>query len=490
MSDLRHSLRALTTRPGPTMVVVLTLAVAIAATTVIYSAIDAVWRFIPVANRSGLAYAASTDTRILQAEGGTRSVVLRNRVSAPDLADWSARSSTFEQFAGFELASASLTGVDVPLRVSAIRSTVNLVDVWGYTPELGRGFRPEEGRAPASYVVLLMHGFWQRQFSSSPTVLGQSLLLDGVAHTIVGVLPPEAGTGLFKDAEVFLPLVVDPLRGARDQRTVLVTGRLKPGVSLEQATADLEAIARQLRAEHPDTNQGIGAVVLPLIEASGFNVRALLSILGLIALLVLVVACANVANVIVAQSLGRRHELAIRGALGASRLDRVRQLMTESMLVSIAAGAVGLVLAAWGVDALRWLGGDSFGFAEIRVSGRVLAAGLLTALAAPVGFGLLPALRVANPDPRELKEGAPSAGASIRGRRTRSLIVALQAGAAMLLMVQIALLVRTTWKLSEIAPGFDPAQVLTFRVGLSGPRYEPPGAIDRFSTDLLSRLRA
>jgi predicted permease len=164
--------------------------------------------------------------------------------------------------------------------------------------------------------------------------------------------------------------------------------------------------------------------------------------------------------------------------------------MTESTLLSLTAGVVGLLLAAWGVDALRWLGGDSFGFAEIRISGRVLAAGLLTALVAPLGFGLLPALGAAAPDPQELKDGAREVGGSIRSRRTRSVIVGLQAGAAMVLMVQIGLLVRTTWTLSEIRPGFDPAQVLTFHVGLTGPRYEEPGAIDRFSNEVLSRLRA
>ena len=472
------------------MVVVLTLAVAIGATTVIYSAIDVVSHFIPVVTRDRLVYAASTDTRVVQAGSGGQSVVLRSRVSVPDLADWSARSSTFEEFAGFEMGSVNLTGVDVPMRVSAIRATTNLVELWGFTPFLGRGIGPEEGEVGAGPVALLTHGFWQRQFLSNSGVLGQSVLLDNLAHTIVGVLPPEAGTGLFKDAEVFLPLAVDGLRGARAERSVLVTGRLKPGVTDEQATADLEAIARQLRDEHPDTNQGIGAEVLPLLEASGFNVRILLSLLGLIALLVLVVACANVAGMIVAQSMGRGHELAIRAALGASQLDRVRQLMTESALVSSAAAVVGLMLAAWGVDALRWLGGDSFGLAEIRMSGRVLVAGLLTALLAPLGFGLIPALRVAAPDPQELREGVRAAGATIRGRRTRGFIVALQAGAAMILMLQIGLLVRTAWDLSRIVPGFDPAQVLTFRVGLSESRYAQPQAIDRFSTDLLTRLRA
>ncbi|HET9361505.1 MAG TPA: ABC transporter permease, partial [Vicinamibacterales bacterium] len=455
-----------------------------------YSAIDTVWHFIPIPKRGGLVYAASTDTRVIQSDVGGRSVVFRIPASVPDLADWSAGSSTFDELAGFEMGAANLTGIDVPIRVSAIRVTANLPALWGFTPILGRGFRPEEGQAGTTRATLLSHGFWQRQFSSNAGILGQSLRLDGVPHTVIGVLPEVAGTGLFKDADVFVPLVLDSLRSGRNERNVIVTGRLKPGVTRAQASADLDAIARRLQVEHPETNQRIGASVLPIIEASGFNVRLLLSLLGTIALLVLIVACANVANVMVAQSLGRRHELAIRTALGASRADRIRQLMTESTLLSLTAGGVGLLLAAWGVDALRWLGGDSFGFAEIRISGRVLVAGFVTALVAPLGFGLLPAIGAAAPDPQELKDGAREVSASSRTRRVRSVIIGLQAGAAMVLMVQIGLLVRTTWTLSEIRPGFDPAQVLTFHVGLAGSKYEEPGTIDRFANEVMSRLRA
>jgi len=490
MSDLRHAVRTLTNNRGATAVVVLTIAVAIAATTVIYSVIDLVWGFIPVANRDGLVYVASTDARVIQAQGGTASVALRSRVSMPDLADWSARSTTIDEFAGFEMGSVNLTGVDIPIRISSVGVTTNLVELWGFTPVLGRPFRPEDGRAGATPVTLLTYGFWQRQFSSDANAVGRNMLLDGVAHTIVGVLPPQVSTGFLKDSDVFLPLVLDPLRGERSQRALLVTGRLKPGVSRAQANTDLEVIARQLQGEHPDSNQGIGASVLPLIEATGFNVRILLSILGVIALLVLVVACANVSGILVAQSVSRRHELAVRAALGAGRFDRVRQLMTESALASALACIVGLMLAAWGISALRWLGGDSFGLAEIRMNWRALVAGVVTALVAPFGFGLLPALRTSTPDPQELKDGARGVGVALRGRRVRSLTVALQAAAAMVLMVQIGLLVRTTWDLSDITPGFDPTQVLTFRVGLSGSRYEDPAAIEHFTTELMSRVRA
>jgi putative ABC transport system permease protein len=490
VSQLRYALRTVIKTPGPTLVMVLTLGVAVGAATIIYSLIDVVWHFVPASNQTRLAYVASTDTRVVPAEGDTRRVVLRTPASVPDLADWTARSTAFEQLAGFTIGSASLTGVKVPQRVTAIGVTANLPEMWDLTPALGRTFRAEEGRPGSRGVTLLSHAFWEREFSASPDVLGRTVLLNEVQHTIVGVLPRDAGTGFFKNADVFTPFAVDTLRGPRDQRDVLVTGRLKPGITRQQADAEIQIIARQLGVEYPATNQTTGAVVLPLIEASGFNVRILLTILGLIGLLVVVVACANVASVMVAQSLSRRHELAVHAALGATRADRLRQLVAEGLIVSLAAAVVGLQVAAWGMVGLRWLGSTTFAFVDIQMNGRVLLAGLLIAGATPVGFSVLPALRMAPPDPQELRDGARAAGATRRGRRLRHLIVGLQAAAAIILMVQIGLFVRTTWKLSDVAPGFDPAQVLTFRVALPTSRYAEPQAIDRFVADLLMRLRA
>ncbi len=354
---------------------------------------------------------------------------------------------------------------------------------------LGRAFRREEGRTGSVPVTLLSHAFWQQHFSASPAVLGQTMLLDEVPHAIVGVLPREANRGFFREADVVMPLALDGAVAARDQRDVLVTGRLKAGVTREQADAELQTITRQLAGEHPATNQTVGAAVLPLVEASGFNVRILLTILGLIGLLIVVVACANVAGIMVAQSLARRHELAIHAALGATRAVRIRRLLVEGLLVSGAAAIVGLLVAAWGMAGLRWLGSTAFGFADLQMNGRVLTASLLIACVTPVGFGLLPALRMSPPDPQELRDGARAAGATRHGRRLRNLIVALQTAAAMVLMVQIGLFIRTTWKLSDVAPGFQPAQVLTFHVALPASRYEQPEAIDRFVGDLLQRLR-
>ena len=488
MSEIRYALRTVIKAPGPALVMVLTLGVAIGAATVIYSVVDLVRHLVPAVNQRGLVYVASTEARTVQTGRGTRNTVLRSPVSAPDLADWRSRASSFEQLTGFRMGSTSLTGVEVPLRLNAINVTANLPDVWGFAPTLGRNFRLDEGLAGSRGVVMLSHRFWEQHFSASANVIGQTMLLDEVPHTVIGVLPRAAGTGFFREADVFTPLFVDAIRGPRDRRDVLVTGRLNAGVTREQAHTELQTIAGQLSREHPDTNQNVGADVLPLIEASGFNVRILVTILGLIALLIVVVGCANVASVMVAQSLARRHELAIHAALGASRADRIRRLLIEGFLVACAASVVGLLVAAWGMTGLRWLGSTALGFADLQMNRRVLVASLLIACATPVGFGLLPALRMAPPDPQELRDGARAAGATRRGRRLRNLIIALQTGAAMVLMVQIGLFIRTTWKLSDVAPGFEPAQVLTFHIGLPSSRYTQPDAIDRFVGNLLQRL--
>jgi len=486
--NVRYALRTIAKRRGSTTLLIVTLAVAIAAGGVIYSAIDLVWHLIPARNRD-LVYVASTETRVAPAGSGARSVELRTPASVADLVDWQARSTTVDAFAGFATGSANLTGVSVPQRVSTVRVTASLPTLWGLTPMLGRSFRPDEGRVGGDPVVLLSQAFWQQQFSANGAVLGQSVLLDGIAHTVVGVLPPEAGSGLFKTADVFVPLVLDPLRAPRNERIVLVTGRLKPGVTRDQATADLRAIAAQLQREHPDTNQRIDAVVLPLIEASGFNVRVLLALLALIALFVMIVACANVANIIVAQSVADRHEIAVRAALGAGRFDRIKRVLIESTLSSFAAGVFGLVLAKWGIDALRWLAADTFGFAELQMNLRVVAAGVLAAFGAPLGFALLPALRMPAPDPQELSDGTRAVG-SHRARRTRYVLVAVQAAAAVVVTLQVGLLVRATWTLSNIPTGFEPAGVLTFRIGLPETRSTDPAGVVRFTDDLLKRLRA
>ncbi|RPI48266.1 MAG: FtsX-like permease family protein, partial [Acidobacteria bacterium] len=341
MQDLKLALRAFTRAPGTSSLVVITLAVAIAVATIAASTIDMVWHFIPAVRTDRLVFVASTDPRPELSQAGMADGLARTGVSIPDLADWTARTSTFDTFAAFTFQSAVVTGPDVPARVFAVQATHNLLEVWGIRPQAGRTFAADEALAGRNGVVVVSHTFWQRQLAGADAALGQTLTIDGRPHTIVGVLPSSAGTGIFRTVDVMTPIVLDRERARRDDRRLYVTGVLKRGVQIEQAQADLDAAARQLQTDHPNTNAKTGVVVRPLIELLGANTNAVVFLLSLVAVIVFCIACANVSSIILAQTFTRRRELAVRSALGAGRSQHIRQFMIESLMTSAAAGAAG-----------------------------------------------------------------------------------------------------------------------------------------------------
>ena len=486
-SHLRFALRKVTASPGPSAVIVATLAVAIAASAIIYSTIDVVWNAIPAASTERLVFIASTDTRLGEAQAGVSDGVAWTGVSSPDLADWAAATTSFEAFAGFRFGSATLRGLESPLRVTTVGATASLLSMWGVAPAIGRGFREEEGRPGGAPVVLLTDRFWQREFEADPAAVGRSVLINDVAHTVVGVLRPETGTGVFRDADVMLPLVLDPSRDARDERRMFTLARLKAAVTRERASADLDAVVRRLQTDHPRTNGQTGVVVRPAIDMLGGNVRFLLFLLVLIAALMIAMTCANVSNVFLAQAAARGRELCVRSALGASRLHHVGRFMLESLVLSLAAGALGLVLALGGVAAIRWFAGaNTYGFSDLAINGRVLALAAVTACLVPLGFALLPALQSSRPDPHLLKEGLRAAGAP--GRRMRRVLVGVQVALAIVVMIQVAVFARTAWDLSNIEKGFNPLGVLTFRVELPQEKYSDNARTVQFYRDLLARV--
>lgn len=486
MNNFKFALRRCARNPGATFVVVTTLAVAIAAGTIIASTIDTVRHLVPAARSDRLVFVASSDTRSNQLTGGSTTV--RTGVSIPDLVDWSERTAAFDEFAAFTFGSANLTGMDVPLRLSTARVTQNLPDVWNIQPILGRSFRADEAHSGSEHVALLTDAFWERQFSRTQ-VLGRTLMLDGQAYTVIGVLPAAVSTGLFNQIDLMTPLVLDRERARRDERNLHVAGVLKAGITRERAAADLESIAGQLQKEYPGTNAKAGVMVRPLVEMVGFNIPILLILLGVIATLLVAIACANVSNIVLAQTLGRRRELSVRSALGASRFDQVRQLMTESFLLSSIAGAAGLMLAGWGLMAIRLVGSDMIAFSQMTVNGRVLGAAVAVAFVAPFGFALLPAIRMSTPDIEELRQGTRG-GDTGRGRRLREVLVSVQMALAMILMIQVGLLIGATWKIHNLEKGFDPAQVLTLRIDLSSARYSQPRAAHDFFAQALDRIRS
>lgn len=476
---LRHAVRGLRRSPGNTVAIVLSLAIAIAASAVIYSAIDAVLHLMPMSERDRLVYVASTNPQRGQARTG---------VSIPDFLDWSAHNTSFEALSAFTFGTLNLTAVDVPTRVSAIRASANLPSVWGIEPLLGRGFRPDEDQPGAARVVVLTNTFWQRQFAGDRGVLGQVLMLNGEAYTVIGVTPPRVSVGIFRQADVLIPLVLDANRAPRDQRSLMVTGRPRAGVTPEQATADLGGVAQRLQAEYPRTNAGVGVVVRPSIELLGQTTPFVLLLLSIIAALVLIIACANVSNATLAHWTGRRREFAIRAALGGTRRQQIWQLLTESLALSSLGGVAGLVLAAWGLSLTRAAAGSELlGFNEMALNGRVVAFGVMVSFIAPWLFALLPAWRSSTPDVQELREGRSGAD-SARSGWMRQVLVAGQVALAFVLVIEIALLARTAERMRDQEKGFDQRNVLTARIDLPAGGYAEPRQIRQFVDALLARL--
>jgi predicted permease len=488
-TDLRLAWRALLRNPASTLVIVLTLAIAIGVSTIIASTVDSVWHALPVTDTGRLVFVSSTDPRPGEARAGMARDVAITGTSIPDLADWIARSTTLEAFAGFQYATATLTGLDAPERASLVRATANLPALWGIRASVGRGFQTDDGRIGATRVAILTDRYWRERFSARPGVIGTSIFLDGEPHTIVGVMPASAGRGIFVDTDIWVPQPLDAARAARDARTLMVSARLKPGVTREQVERDLTAIAERLKTEYPETNAHTGIVVRPLIELLGGGIGFLLSLLVLIVALIVAMACTNVSNVVLAHVSARRRELSLRTVLGAGRWNHVRQIMAEGFLLSAAAGLCGLLLGGWGLAALKWLGGPQARvLTDAAVNGRIVAAGALTAFVIPFMFSLLPALRGWRPDASDLMPGTRITRG--RGHRTRTVLVALQVALAVVLLVQVVLIGRMAWTMRHTPFGFDPAQVLTFKMDVSAARHVETGSATRFYTTLLERLES
>ena len=487
MLNLRLATRTLWRNPAPTSVIALTLAVAIAVSTIIASTVDSVWHALPVADTARLIFVSSTDPRPGEARAGMVGDVAITGTSIPDLLDWMARSTTVDDFAAFQYATITLTGLDAPERASIVRSTANLPAQWQIPVAIGRSFRPDDGRIGAPRVALLTDRYWRERFGARPDVIGTNVFLDGVPHTLVGVVSASAGRGIFVDTDMWVTQELDASRTARDARTLFVSARLKPGATLEQAERDFTAIAERLKKEYPATNAQTGIVVRPLVELLGGGIRFLLSLLVLIAALVVAMACTNVSNVVLAQVSARRRELSLRTVLGAGRWDHVKQIMAEGFVLSATAGLIGLTLGAWGLAALKWLGGPRARvLTDATINARILAAGVITAFLIPFAFSLLPALRGWRPDATDLRQG----GRATRGpgRRMRTALVALQVSLAVVLLVQVVLLGRMAWTVRGSTFGLDSTQVLTFKMDVSPARYPTPDSVTRFYSSLVERI--
>ncbi|HEV2489546.1 MAG TPA: ABC transporter permease [Candidatus Acidoferrales bacterium] len=480
--DLRYGIRMLAKAPGFTAVAVLTLALGIGANTAIFSVVNAV-----LLNR--LPYEHPDQLVSLY---WSRAKAQQSSIPYLNLLDWQRDNTTFSSIAGYDFTSVNMTGKGEPERLQGMRVSANFFSTLGEKPLLGRTFRPEEDQLGAAPVALLGDGFWKRAFAASANVLGQGITLDGMAYTVVGVVP---GNSLIfgTPSDVFTPLGQwnEPLH--RDRRIALGTvgvGRLKQGVTLSQAQADMDTIARNLAAAYPVADEGTGVFLLPLkADIVGSIGGTLFVLLGAVAF-VLLIACANVASLLLARSTGRAREFAVRAALGATQGRVVRQLLTESLLLSAGGGALGLLIASWGTRAALGAVPQALPRAsEITLDNRVLVFTFAISVLAGVIFGLVPSLKTSRPDLHEtLKEGGR--GASGVRHRAQNIFVIAEMALALVLLAGAGLMIRSLVKLSAINPGFDPRNALKFNAALSSDRTSTPTRIRESYRELIRRFEA
>ena len=456
--DLRYGSRTLARNPGFTAVAVIALALGIGANTAIFSVVNGVLlQPLPYRDPDHLMRLSETSP-----DFGTMSV------ACPNFVDWRDQNRSFTGLASFRWEDYDVTGGERPEHLSGKMVSADFFRVLGIRPVLGRDFDPQADRLGASPVVLIGGGLWSRRFGSNPAVLGNQLVLNGRSYTIAGVVP--AGFQLEGTADVYTLLEQwdDVLARSREMHPgMYVVGRLKPGVTQAQAQSEMTAIAARLAAAYPKSNTKHGVHLTPLAGVIVGNVRpTLLVLLGAVGF-VLLIACANVANLILARSAGRQKEIAVRAAIGAGRGRVVRQLLTESVVLALAGGIAGLAIAHWGTQAVvAAVPGGLPRMENIGVDGWVLAFTLGVSLLTGVVFGLAPALQVSVTDLHEmLKEG--SRGSSAGHRRLRNLLVVSEVAAALVLLAGAGLMLRTIRNLGGVNPGFDPDHVLTFSVGLS-----------------------
>jgi putative ABC transport system permease protein len=483
--DLRYGARMLAKNPGFTLIATLTLALGIGMNTAIFSVVNAVLlRPLPF----------SEPDRLVWAWGNIRNGGNRASVSPLDFVDYRAQNTTFEQFAAtFSIPTyANLTGMGDPERLESSVTTGNFFQTLGVNAALGRTFALENEKAGNDQVVVLSHALWQRRFGGEPSIVGKTLTLDGKKYVVLGVMPPN-----FKypqTAEIWAPMSFDILPEMRQRKAHFLRpiGRLKPGVSLRQAQSDMDAVARRMEEQYPESNTGWNLRMVPLRDQLVGNIRPTLQVLFGAVGFVLLISCANVANLMLVRAAGRSSEIAVRMALGAGRLRIARQMLTESLLLAFAGGALGVLLASWCVDIIVKFSGNNLPpSAQIGLDRTALSFTIGVSLLTGLLFGLAPALQATRPLLGEtLKDGGRDAGLGARRNRVRSLLVVAETAIAVVLLVGAGLLIRSYIRLQNVNPGFDAGNVLTMRINLPYKKYDSAEKAGAFWGQLRERLGA
>jgi putative ABC transport system permease protein len=480
LQDLRYAVRMLRKKPSFTVIVVLALAIGIGANTAIFSVVNAILlRPLPYKNADRISMIWMDNPKL---------GVSQDWHSYPNYIDYKEQNQSYEDMAAFNDRSFNLTGTGDPVRVVGVWATASLFSVLGVEPALGHTFTEAEEEPGKDLVVVLSNGLWQRRFGGDPGIVGQPINMNGVNRTVLGVMPASF-TFPEKNTELWIPIAISPQRKqARNAISYKAVGRLKPGVTIEQARSDMGAIAKRLDDQYFQSGYGIN--LIPLHDQETRTVRpALLVLLGAVAF-VLLIACANVANLLLARAALREREVAIRVALGAGRSRIIRQVLTESALLSLVGGAAGLLLAFWGLKLLVALSpADIPRLDQTGIDVRVLAFTLAVSLVTGLIFGLAPALQSSKSDPNEsLKEGGRGSTGGVGGRRVRNLLVVSEIALSLILLIGAGLLIKSFMRLQQFEFGFNPDNLLTMRVQLPGSKYRDGKQVVAFYQQLLERM--
>lgn len=479
--DLVYGARTARHQPAFSFVVILTLALAIGANTVIFSFANILLiRPLPIGRAGALGWVFLVDPHT-RGDRGTLSI--------PEFLDYRRSLTSFTALAASMRGNVTLTGRGDARRLTASRVTANLIDEWGLRLQSGRTFSAGADAPGAAGEVVLTSHYWQHELGADPAIVGQTLMLDNRPATVVGVLAPDIEIGNMSEIDVWMPLELRA-DAPREERTLRVSGRLKPGVTIAQASADAGRVARVLAREHPTVNEGWTARVASTREAiTGNETWPIMTLLSLVVGFVLLLACANLANLVLSRASGRRRELALRSALGASRRRVVRQILTENLIYGACGGALGLAVAHAGLAGVRAAAYEPF-FQMVRIDRNALVFTSLLALVTPMLFALLPAVQATRSDVGDaLKDGGRTAG-SVRTNRSRAVLVVAQLALAVMLLVLSTLLVQALVNIERAPLGFDAPRLLTARLDLPAWRYPTPAAMGEYQEQVLSRLQA
>ena len=484
LHDLRYAIRQQRKNPAFTIVAVITLALGIGANTAIFSVVNTILlQPLPYKDPERL---------VLVWEENAKQGYPTDTPTAANFGDWRDQNQLFEGMAAMAPDSFNLTGSGDPERLEGRRVSASFFPLLGVDPHIGRAFTAAEDQPNSGHVLLLSYGLWQRRFGGDAGVVGKTLNLNGAGYTVVGVMPPRFQFPT-PDDEVWVPIAFTQEQAAdRNSHYLKVLGRLKPGVTLAQAQAEMSTIATRLQQQYPKTNTDLGAVITPLHEQIVGDIKpALLILLGAVGL-VLLIACANVANLLLARAAVRQKEIAVRVALGARRRRLIRQFLTESVLLSTLGGLVGLAIAYGGLVVLKSFIPENISQARaISIDYKVLGFTLLVSVATGLVFGLAPAIQAVRFNQIEtLKEGGRDAATGGSGKRLRSLLVMAEVAISLVLLIGAGLLINSFLRLRNVDPGFRAENLLTMKIVLPEPKYEKWKMRSTFYSDLIQRVQS